>query len=230
MPDHLASDKPEGNDSQNVMAAHPTPHSLNAGHRSRPEPELSDRELLAAIRRGDGSSAQVLYDRLQPAIEHAIRRVLRQRTEQNDDLIQITFERIVRAIVEDKFAGQSSLTTWASAIAGHVAIDALRRSVRERRLFSNTTSTEVSPLPSGERAMTERRLEARSEIQRLHRVLGKMKPSLAETLVLFDVLGHNLDEVAALLGITPSAAQSRLFRARKELVRRTGVERGGDST
>ena len=76
--------------------------------------------------------------------------------------------------------------------------------------------------------MAERRLEARSEIQRLHRILGKMKPSLAETLVLFDVLGHNLDEVAALLGITPSAAQSRLFRARKELVRRTGVERGGD--
>jgi len=228
MPDHLPSDKPEGNDKQNVMAAHPTPQSLAAGHRSRPEPGLSDRELLAAIRHGDGSSAQLLYDRLQPAIEHAIRRVLRQRTEQNDDLIQITFERIVRGIIEDKFAGQSSLTTWASAIAGHVAIDALRRSVRERRLFSNTTPTEVSPLPSGERAMAERRLEARSEIQRLHRILGKMKPSLAETLVLFDVLGHNLDEVAALLGITPSAAQSRLFRARKELVRRTGVERGGD--
>ena len=226
MPEHLASDKPECNDSQNVMAAHPTP--LAPGHRSRPEPELSDRELLAAIRRGEGSSAQLLYDRLQPAIEHTIVRVLRRRTEQNDDLVQITFERIVRAIVEDRFAGQSSLTTWASAIAGHVAIDALRRSVRERRLFSNTTATEVSPLPAGDRAMTESRLEARSEIQRLHRILGKMKPSLAEILVLFDVLGHNLDEVAALLSITPSAAQSRLFRARKELVRRAGVVRGGE--
>lgn len=228
MPDQRANDKPECNDSQNVMAARPTPHSLAPGQRSRPEPELSDRELLAAIRRGEGSSAQLLYDRLQPAIEHTIRRVLRQRTEQNDDLVQITFERIVRAIVEDKFAGQSSLTTWASAIAGHVAIDSLRRSVRERRLFSNTTPTEVSPLPQGERAMTERRLEARSEIQRLHRILGRMKPSLAETLVLFDVLGHNLDEVAALMDVTPSAAQSRLFRARKELVRRVGRERGGD--
>src|SRR6187549_2033123 len=100
MPDQLASDKPEGNDSQNAMAAHPTPHTRAPGHRSRPEPELSDRELLAAIRRGDGSSAQLLYDRLQPAIEHTIVRVLRRRTEQNDDLIQITFERIVRAIVE----------------------------------------------------------------------------------------------------------------------------------
>src|SRR5688572_28927593 len=104
MPDHLASDKPGCNHSQNVMAAHPTPFA--PGHRSRPEPELSDRELLAAIRRGDGSSAQLLYDRLQPIIEHTIRRVLRQRTDLNDDLVQITFERIVRAIVEDRFAGQ----------------------------------------------------------------------------------------------------------------------------
>ena len=100
--------------------------------------------------------------------------------------------------------------------------------MRERRLFSSTTPTEVSSLPPTERVVTERRLEARSEIQRLHRILGKMKPSLAQTLVLFDVLGHNLDEVAELMGVTPSAAQSRLFRARKELVRRAGVERGGE--
>lgn len=222
MPDRPASDKPEGSEAPSAMAVRPTPFL-----RPRPEPEPSDLELLAAIRRGDGAAAQLLYDRLQPAIEHTIRRVLRQRSDQNDDLIQICFERILRAIVEDRFAGMSTLTTWASAIAGHVAVDALRRSMRERRLFSSATAAEVSPAALGERAVTERRLEARSEIQRLHRILAKMKPSLAETLVLHDVLGHNLDEVAALMGITPSATQSRLFRARKELVRRAGAARGG---
>jgi len=221
MPDKPANDKPESSEAPTAMAVRPTPFL-----RQRPEAEPSDLELLAAIRRGDGTAAQLLYDRLQPAIEHTIRRVLRQRSEQNDDLIQICFERILRAIVEDKFAGLSTLTTWASAIAGHVAIDALRRSVRERRLFSSAPPAEVSPALVGERAVTERRLEARSEIQRLHRILAKMKPTLAETLVLHDVLGHNLDEVAELMGVTPSATQSRLFRARKELVRRAGAARG----
>lgn len=223
MPDHPASDKPEGSQARSAMAVRSTPFL-----RPRPDPEPTDLELLAAIRRGDGTAAQLLYDRLQPAIEHTIRRVLRQRSEQNDDLIQICFERILRAIVEDKFGGLSTLTTWASAIAGHVAVDALRRSMRERRLFSSATAAEVSPAALGERAVTERRLEARSEIQRLHRILAKMKPSLAETLVLHDVLGHNLDEVAALMGVTSSATQSRLFRARKELVRRAGAAGGGN--
>lgn len=227
MPDRPADDKPEGSlasgaKARTVMAVRPTPLL-----RPRAEPEASDLELLAAIRRGDGTAAQLLYDRLQPAIEHTIRRVLRQRSDQNDDLIQICFERILRAIVEDKFAGLSTLTTWASAIAGHVAIDALRRSMRERRLFSNTVAAEVSSASVGERAITERRIEARSEIQRIHRILAQMKPSLAETLVLHDVLGHNLDEVATLMGATPSATQSRLFRARKELVRRAGAAREG---
>jgi RNA polymerase sigma-70 factor (ECF subfamily) len=204
------------------MSAQPTPIRKNL-----PEPQLSDAELLAAVRKGDGSSAQLLYDRLHPAIDHALRRVLRRRTDDFDDLIQVTFERVIRAVIEDRFEGQSALTTWAAAIAGHVAIDALRRSVRERKLFAMSVPTDLSPLPSGARAPTERQLEARSEIGRLHGILAKMKPALAETLVLYDVLGHSLEEVAALTGVSQSAAQSRLFRGRKELLRRAaGMQRG----
>lgn len=215
-------DKRECSGAPEAMSAHPTPL-----HRHQRQPELSDSELVAAIRRGDSNCAHALYDRLQPAIEHTIRRVLRQRTELCDDLVQITFERIIRAIGDNRFAGQSTLATWASAIAGHVAIDALRRAVRERRLFSEVPPAEVTPTAFTERGLAERRLEARSEIQRLHGVLGKMKPSLAETVVLYDVLGHSLEEVATLMGVTPSAAQSRLFRGRKELVRRAAIKRKG---
>jgi DNA-directed RNA polymerase specialized sigma24 family protein len=43
--------------------------------------------------------------------------------------------------------------------------------------------------------------------------------------VLHDVLGHSVPQVAELLGIKQSAAQSRLRRARQEFIRRcaTGV-------
>ena len=184
---------------------------------------LTDQELLDAIRHGDSSSAALFYDRLYPVIDHALRRVLRRRIPEFDDLVQVTFERIVRAIIDDRFAGQSALTTWAAAIAGHVAIDFLRRSVRERRVFEDLE-------PSASRGAPERRMEARSEIQRLHAILSRMKPTLAEAVLLFDVLGHSLQEVASLTGVSPSAAQSRLHRGRKELVRRAGIKSvGGES-
>ena len=184
---------------------------------------LTDQELLDAIRHGDSASAAMFYDRLYPVIDHALRRVLRRRIPEFDDLVQVTFERIIRAIIDDRFAGQSALTTWAAAIAGHVAIDFLRRSVRERRVFEELE-------PSVTRGAPERRMEARSEIQRLHAILSRMKPSLAEAVLLFDVLGHSLHEVASLTGVSPSAAQSRLHRGRKELVRRAGVKSSGSES
>jgi len=182
--------------------------------------DLSDEELLDAIRCGDGASAALFYDRLYPVIDHALRRVLRRRIPEFDDLVQVTFERVVRAIIDDRFLGQSALTTWAAAIAGHVAIDFLRRAVRERRAFEDFE-------PEVSRGAPERRMEARSEIQRLHSILSRMKPSLAEAVLLFDVLGHNLQEVATLTGVSLSAAQSRLHRGRKELVRRAGIKSVG---
>ena len=180
---------------------------------------FSDEELLAGIRQGDGSVAAQFYDRLYPVIDHALRRVLRYRIAEFDDLVQVTFERIVRAIIEDRFAGRSALTTWAAAIAGHVAIDFLRRSVRQRRVFEELQRT----LPA---VALDQRMEARSEIHQLHATLSKMKPSLAEAVVLFDVLGHSLEEVATLTGVSQSAVQSRLHRGRKELVRRAGSKAG----
>ena len=41
-------------------------------------------------------------------------------------------------------------------------------------------------------------------------------------LVLHDVLGHNLAEVAEMSGITVAAAQSRLVRGRREFLKRMG--------
>jgi DNA-directed RNA polymerase specialized sigma24 family protein len=47
-----------------------------------------------------------------------------------------------------------------------------------------------------------------------------MSPKKAMVLVLHDVLGHDLTEVSVMLGVSVSAAQSRLVRGRRELLRR----------
>jgi RNA polymerase sigma-70 factor (ECF subfamily) len=175
-----------------------------------------DLELVEAVRRGDGGAARSLYNRLYPVVDYTLRRVLRVRVADFEDLLQVTFERIVRAISDERFQGRSALTTWSAAIASHVAIDHLRRAMREHDMLRDLQS------PAGV-ATPELRMEARSEIRRLQSVLAKMNPKLVEAVLLFDVLGHSVEDVADFAGISTSAAQSRLHRGRRELVRRAGA-------
>lgn len=178
----------------------------------------ADRDLVLAIQRGDISAAAPLYARLRPSIEQALRRVLKERPAEFEDLMQITYERVIRTIAEGNFEGRSQLKTWASAIAAHVAVDWLRRRTQEQRLFEAMDSALLDP--GGYNVVPERQLEARSEVRKIRGILGRMKPRRANILVLHDVLGHSVPQVAGLLGIKVSAAQSRLRRARKEFVRR----------
>ena len=66
----------------------------------------------------------------------------------------------------------------------------------------------------------ERQMEARSEVGRLHAVLANMDGRQAETVVLHDLFGHSVPQVAERLGINTCAARSTLRRARQEFVKR----------
>jgi RNA polymerase sigma factor (sigma-70 family) len=196
-----------------VRSAHPSPVTLVPP--ARGGQAWTDAELVRAVLQGDARAAEALYDLLRPGIDHALRRVLHGRYRDVEDLMQTTFERVLRALAEDRFDGRSSLRTWASAIAGHVALDALRSSYRNEKRLSPIADDE---LPHSVRP--EGRLAALAELRRVQAILSGMKPDLAETLVLHDVLGHQLEEIAHLRAASLAATQSRLHRARLELTRR----------
>jgi RNA polymerase sigma-70 factor (ECF subfamily) len=193
---------------------------------SKPEPP-SDASILSGLEMQQAWAAAALFDKLENVVERAIYRVLQQRGNDFEDLVQITFERIVRTLVERRFSAQCSLTTWASAIATNVAIDAVRARVRERRVFAS------DPVDLADRDITIRgtavdRLELRAEVLALQAVLAQMNPGQAEAVFLHDVMGHDLSEVAAIAGVTVAAAQSRLVRGRKEFLRRVKkIQDGG---
>ncbi len=180
-----------------------------------------DGELAERLRRGDERASTELYDRCYEVVERSILRVLRARDEEFEDFVQLAFERVLRSILRGRYVGGFSLARYASSIATHVAIDALRRRAVQRRHFQVGYEREAASL--GENA--EKRLVVRGELERIHRVLGKMSEAHAETLLLHDVYGYDLEETAAALGVTVAAAQSRLVRGRKELLRRLGAEK-----
>jgi RNA polymerase sigma factor (sigma-70 family) len=197
-----------------VSVLRPT-QKLPEAARAAPD-KISDERLISGILEGDRNLAGALYDQLRAPIDSALRRILHQPGPDFEDHVQITFERLLRSLAEGRFEGRSSLTTWACAIASHVALDALRLRQRERE--------RTGVLPDQDElacaTRTDKRLESLRELRRIQGILLQMKPDRAETLLLHDVLGHTLTEIAELHQATESATQSRLHRARLELKRR----------
>jgi RNA polymerase sigma-70 factor (ECF subfamily) len=185
--------------------------------RELPALPRSDAEVVGGLVRGERWAAEALYERAAPAAERTLRCVLRDAAGDYEDLLQTTLERVVRTLVEARFAEACSLASWASSIATRVAIDALRTRIRERRIYQEwrLSETEVRDDPT-----LERRLIARSRLELLQRTLATMKPDQAHAVFLHDVLGHSLSEIALMAGISETAAQSRLVRGRSELLRR----------
>lgn len=179
----------------------------------------SDDELLDAFERGDGSVAGAFYDRLIGPVDRAVLRVFGRREQDHDDIVQSAFEQIVLTLSRRRFARACALSTWASSIATHVALNALRSRRRRRRVLSGMDEgDEVEREPSP--VDTERRLTARADIDRVRSALAELIPERAEAVFLHDVLGHELAEIAVIVGVSVAAAQSRLVRGRKDLLAR----------
>ncbi len=188
-----------------------TPRSRHAAAKAP-----SDAEIIAGVRAGRPDAANALYDRVQPVVDRTIRRVLTATGPDYDDLVQAAFERMIRSLCRKPLDSDSDLGAWSAAVAAHTALDWLRKRYRERRLLDATSDVLREPTAT---LGVERRLEARSDVLFIQRVLARMKDAPAEALLLHDVLGYELLEVAQMTGTSYPAAQSRLLRARKELVR-----------
>ncbi len=202
-----------------VASASPPSSSGSAARSGGPAPLTAiDQRLVQAIRRGDSVAAAPLYAFLRPGIERTLYRVLRHRPAEFEDLLQVTYERVIRTIAAGNFEGRSQLKTWASAIAANVATDYLRRRNYELRLFEGLGAGALAPAQLA--SSIERQIEARSEVRKVQGILRRMKPRYAALLVLHDLLGHSVPQVAELLDMNAAAARSTLRRARQEFARR----------
>jgi RNA polymerase sigma-70 factor (ECF subfamily) len=190
-----------------------------AGPTDAPARPLSDADLIDAFERGDGHACEVLYDRLVGVVEGTLYRVLGCRDDSHDDLVQASFEQIVLTLSKRRFARACSLSSWAVSVTTHIAFNTIRARTRERRVVDRRDGREEEQGPiTG--IDVERHVGAKEALGHVRRHLVEMDSDRAETLLLHDVMGHELAEIAVLTGVSVAAAQSRLVRGRKELHRR----------
>jgi RNA polymerase sigma-70 factor, ECF subfamily len=188
---------------------------------SQPRPALAfdDSELVRAVREGDASAAASLHDRLRPAVERTVRRLLGFADVDYEDIVQLSMIQIVESI--DRFRGECSLDGWASSIAAHAVYKHIRRRRTERRLFDAFLGEELLPAST---STVGREASARSVLRRVLVHLSAIDEDKAYAFVLHDVCGFDLKEIARITEVSVSAAQTRLVRGRREVHERIAAD------
>lgn len=128
-----------------------------------------------------------------------------------DDLVQMAAERALKSL--HRFEGRSALSTWTYGIAYRTVLDYDRWFRRWTRRFSLSDGADDTATDfDSERATLEL-----SRARRLHEALSKLPPAKRAVVVLHDLEGMELKQVARVVGTNERTVRSRLRDARKKL-------------
>ena len=160
-----------------------------------------DQVLVARARRGDAAAFTEIFERYHHRIVNYLYGLVHDR-ELANDLAQDSFLKAYKAL--PRMDDDLRLAPWLYRIAGNTAFSALRRRKLIRWLPLLNDGIETS---SADGAIVE--------AEAVHRALAKLPPKYAAPLLLHSHEGLSCNEIAEIIGISPGAVKTRLFRARE---------------
>lgn len=170
-------------------------------------PAPDDAALSAAgerARGGDVEAFAAVYRAHHPRV-HALALRLARDGAWAEELTQEVFVAAWRAL--PSFRGESALSTWLHRLAVRVILRALRADARRAARLETAEAVERFAAEA-RRAMPETRLD-------LERAIAALPAGARTVLVLHDVFGWQLGEIAAAIGRSLGTVKSQLHRARK---------------
>jgi RNA polymerase sigma factor (sigma-70 family) len=166
-------------------------------------PQTSEADLVARLKAGDEDAAHEFFDRYVARIRRFIGNSLGAANDEADDILQETFIALADAL--PFFRGDSSLFTFACAIAHRKVLSLIRTNARRARLMQAAPITEhATPHDAG-------------ADREFNRALAELRPEYREVLLLKYVEEIGVSEIARILRVGEHAVESRLARARKAL-------------
>jgi len=198
-----------------VLAAASDSGSSSEGPASSVSPR-SEAHLIEAARSGDRLALEALSERLLPPLLRAVRALMGRNNADNEDLCHEILLAVLEAL--PSFRGESTLLHFAIRIAVRRTTRARRRSRSIlgwlERLHLGQRALSTAPPSPHKLTLAERRRET------LRSLLGALPEAQAETIVLRTVLGHSIEEVAAITAVPVNTVRSRLRLAKEALRRR----------
>jgi RNA polymerase sigma-70 factor, ECF subfamily len=186
----------------------------------RPISDVSERQLLEAVCRGDDDAFRRLVELHRQGLRAHCDRMLGS-LDDGEDALQEALLRAWRGLC--RFEGRGSLRNWLYRIATNASLDVLAR--RHERAIPIDEALPAGVNAPDETAASEdafaapaARLEERETAElAVVAALRHLSPRQRAVLILREVLGFSAVEVSHALGTTVAAVNSALQRARKAL-------------
>jgi RNA polymerase sigma-70 factor (ECF subfamily) len=189
-------------------------------------------DLVRRVQNRDEIAFREIVDRYQSKIFNIIYGILRNRNDA-EDIAQQVFAKIYFSI--HSFDFRSSLLTWIYKITVNECYDYLRKKKVRKLVYESDFGDDESQRmerqePNGARG-ADVQLADRDLVVKL---LGKISPEDRKLMLLKEVEGHSVEELAGMTGLNENTIKVKLFRARQKLVkaaqrlgyRAAGVESG----
>ena len=179
---------------------------------SKTSRELVTPELLERCKAGDEGAWNQLVEATHREVYTLCLRILRN----PDDAAEATQDAYLKAWRSLKgFRGDAMFTTWLYRVAANTAISKHRSRKRRRSHESGVTDEVLGQVAAT--GSTEATAGANLEVRDLERALALLPEHYRSAVVLRDVYGFSIEEIAGQLKITETAAKVRVHRGRKKL-------------
>ena len=180
--------------------------------KNRDERQAQDRQSVRRTLAGEQQAFEELVLAYQQDIFNLTYRMLGNR-EEAEDAAQEAFLRAYAKLAT--YDQARSFKTWLMSIASNYCIDRLRR----RRLRWLSLDEPLPPHPAlvSSAPDPEEAMAANERGEMVQALLDELPPDYRAAIVLHYWYDMPYKEIAEVLGATPSAVKSRLFRARKSL-------------
>jgi len=179
-----------------------------------------DLQFVKATLGGDFSAFERLVDKYQGKIYRHLRKMVND-SSLAEDLLQDTFLNAYRGL--NGFSGASSFSTWLFRIATNSALMYLRRDRPETVEYDDKIMSERADVLTASPEFVSTPLEILLSLEgkaAIEQAIDQLPVIYRSVVVLRDVEGFSLEEVANIVGASIPAVKSRLHRARN-IVRET---------
>jgi RNA polymerase sigma-70 factor (ECF subfamily) len=203
----------------------PSLESINEGEQSDQRvsdagalDEPSDTELVSIVCQGDESAFELIFNRHKTRVLLIAGRFFQ---EQVEDVLQECFVRAYFALPGFVDRGEGSFAAWLSKIAFNVCYDELRRRGRRRESrVSDLSEAEAQTIRALSTDSQEVSIESAAVSRDLaNRLLAQLSAEDRIVLVLLDVKGLSVSEIAKMMDWSTAKVKVRIFRARRGLRR-----------
>lgn len=177
------------------------------------------RLIIRYLDTGDDAAFAELVARYRPFIRRILFGVFGCWCDEAEDAEQEVLIALSRDL--GRFRGEAAFTTYLYRMVRHKGVDALRR-LRRRRNWFVPAEVEIPAAGNPEEEAIDR--ERR---RLLYRILSRLKEEERSLIILKEIEGYSLTQIAELTGSPLGTVKSRLHRARRRAARLAEKTEGG---